>query len=231
LSRAGTLAAMKTASRAPRGGERVPDADSRAWPEDLRAGGIRQERRTAELHGLLLRAARFEAHRRAAAMPGLRPGELDEITSESAADALVSVLSRLDDFRGESRFTTWAFKFAILETSVKLRRRAWQSRELPHPPETWETLRDLRPSPEMEAEQAELLEMVRSAMTNELTSHQREVLVAVALQDVPIDVLAERLGTTRGALYKTVHDARRRLRETLAAAGQELPASAREKAG
>jgi RNA polymerase sigma-70 factor (ECF subfamily) len=66
-------------------------------------------------------------------------------------------------------------------------------------------------------------------MTNALTSHQREVLVAVALQGVPIDVLAERLGTTRGALYKTVHDARRRLREALVQAGQELPASAREK--
>jgi RNA polymerase sigma-70 factor (ECF subfamily) len=219
---------MKAASRAV-GGDRTLDADSRAWLDDLRADGIRQDRRIAELHALLLRAARFEANRRAPAMPGLRPGELDEIASESAADALVAVLSRLDDFRGESRFTTWAFKFAILETSVKLRRRAWQSRELPHAPETWETLRDLRPSPEMEAEQAELLEAVRSAMTNVLTSHQREVLVAVAVQGVPIDVLAERLGTTRGALYKTVHDARRRLREALVEAGQELPASAREK--
>ena len=65
-------------------------------------------------------------------------------------------------------------------------------------------------------ETAELLRAIRDAVETELTGHQREVFVALALQEVPIDVLAERRGTTRGALYKTLHDARRRLRAALA---------------
>jgi RNA polymerase sigma-70 factor, ECF subfamily len=100
-----------------------------------------------------------------------------------------------------------------------MRRRPWHGRELPLEPERWPQLADATASPHLEAEQGEMLAAVRRAIDEELTPHQREVLVAVALNDVPIDVLAERLDSTRGALYKTIHDARRKLRGRLQADG------------
>jgi RNA polymerase sigma-70 factor (ECF subfamily) len=116
---------------------------------------------------------------------------------QSAADALVAVLSKLDTYRGESRFTTWAYKFALLEAAVKLRRRAWQGREVPLEPESWPVFRTGNPSPEASVERDELLNELRKGISDELTSHQREVLVATTLNGVPIDVLADRLNTTR----------------------------------
>jgi RNA polymerase sigma-70 factor (ECF subfamily) len=131
-------------------------------------------------------------------------------------------MSKLEDFRGNSRFTTWAYKFAILEAAVKLRRRPWQEREIPLEPGAWPTLSDDGQSPEADVEQAELLSCIGAAIQTELTPHQREILLAVALGGVPIDVLAERLGTTRGALYKTIHDARLKLRRRLQADGLSI---------
>ena len=130
-----------------------------------------------------------------------------------------AVLGKLDDFRGDSRFTTWAYKFALFEAGTKIRRRAWQGRELPLEPESWSLFAQAGATPHEDAETAELLLALQDAMRTQLSPHQREVLVAVTLNDVPIDVLAERLNTTRGALYKTVHDARRKLRRALAARG------------
>jgi RNA polymerase sigma-70 factor, ECF subfamily len=197
----------------------VLDAESREWLRCLRASGDERTEGVERLHDLLLRAARFEVNRRAARLPRGDRGELDDLAHHSAADALVAVLAKLDDFRGESRFTTWAYKFALLEAGVKMRRRAWQDREVALEPERWQLLAARGPAPAEEAEQAELLEALSAAIATELTPHQRSVLVAVTLDGVPIDVLAERLSTTRGALYKTVHDARRRLRAALATKG------------
>jgi RNA polymerase sigma-70 factor (ECF subfamily) len=199
----------------------VLDDDSRAWLHDLRADGQAREAALARLHALLLRAARFEAARRRATLTQLRPGELDEIAAEAADDALVSILARLDDFRGASRFTTWAYKFALLETAVKLRKRAWQGREIPLDDEGWRGFAAGTLGPSGAAEQNELMEVVQEGI-GELTPHQRRVLVALTLNGVPIDVLADRLGTTRGALYKTLHDARKSLRAFVAARGLEV---------
>ena len=127
---------------------------------------------------------------------------LDDIATQAADDALVSVLRRLDDYRGDSRFTTWVYKFALLEAAVKLRTRAWQGREVPLEPESWTVFSSTGLEPDEEVEQAELLATLQQAVADVLTPHQRTVLVALALNGVPIDVLAERLGTTRGALYK-----------------------------
>jgi RNA polymerase sigma-70 factor, ECF subfamily len=191
------------------------DEESREWLAQLRAGGAVRDEAVARLHTLLLRAARFEVARRRAALPHLRGDDFDDLANQAADDALVSVLARLDDFRGASRFTTWVYKFALLEAAVKLRRRSWQGREVPLEPEAWSLLSSGEHGPEGELEQSELLAALRHAIEEELTPHQRRVLVALALNDVPIDVLAERLSTTRGALYKTLHDARRRLRAQL----------------
>ena len=197
--------------------ERVLDPESRRWLEELRADGPAREEAVGRLHALLLRAARFEATRR-----GATSSELDDIAEEAAADAAVSVLRRLDDFRGQSRFTTWAYKFALLEAAVKLRKRAWQGREVPLEPETWSLFSSEGLDPEERVEQGELLVAVQDAIAEVLTPHQRRVLVALALNGVPIDVLAERLDTNRGALYKTLQYARRKLRKHLDERGLAL---------
>ena len=185
---------------------------SRDWVEALRE---QNEEAVAELYALLLRAAHFEVNRRPAARTQLGAAECDDLAHQSADDALLAVMAKLDTYRGESRFTTWAYKFALLETGVKLRRRLWEGRAVSVGDEDWTRLADSGPSPQRSAETSELLGAIRDAIETELTPHQREVLVAVALNEVPIDVLAERLDTTRGALYKTLHDARPKLRASL----------------
>jgi RNA polymerase sigma-70 factor (ECF subfamily) len=169
------------------------DPESREWLRCLRADDSDRDPCIARLHDLLLRAARFEVARRRASFSYLRGDDLDDIAQHAADDALVSVLRRLPDFRGDSRFTTWAYKFALLEASVKLRKRSWQGRELPLEPDVWSLFASEDLSLSDAAEQAELLAAVRRL----------------------IDVLAARLNTTRGALYKTLHDARRKLRARL----------------
>ena len=195
------------------------DPESREWLRGLRADGAERDAAIARLHALLVRAARFEVARRRQALPHLRGNELDDIAVEAADDALMSVLRRLDDFRGASRFTTWVYKFALLEAAVKLRKRAWQGREVPLEPEAWDVFATAGGGPEAKVEQREVLNAVEDGIASALTPRQRQVLLALAVNGVPIDVLADRLDTTRGALYKTLHDGRRKLRAHLAASG------------
>jgi RNA polymerase sigma-70 factor (ECF subfamily) len=194
------------------------DEESRTWLRDLRARGAAHDAAVERLHALLLRAARFEVARRRPLLPYLRGEEVGEIALEAADDALMSVLARLDDFRGASRFTTWVYKFALLEAAVKLRKRAWQGREVPLDEETWKLFSSAGLSPDDAAEQSELLSAIEDGIAA-LTPHQRRVLLALAVNGVPIDVLADRLNTNRGALYKTLHDARRSLRAYLTQRG------------
>ena len=210
-----------------RGKEPGIDGESEEWVSSLRSSGHGRDDSIRRLHELLLRAARFEAARRRPLLRDCSLQELDDLAVQAADDALVAVLARLDSFRGASRFTTWAYKFAIYETSTKLRRRSWQGREVSLEPESWALLPADTLTPEGSAEHAELLRAVREGIESELTDHQRRVLVALALNGVPIDVLADRLATTRGALYKTLHDARRKLRTHLASRGL-TPTGARE---
>lgn len=193
--------------------------ESRGWVQCLSADGPVRDEALADLHELLLRAARFEINRRRKALPYLRGGDLDDLAQQSADDALVAVLGKLNRFRGESRFTTWAYKFAVLEAAVTVRRLCWQRRELPPEPECWALVADGGITPHQKAETREVFVALQQAIKSELSPHQREVLVAVTLNDVPIDVLAERLNTTRGALYKTLHDGRRKLRAKLVVRG------------
>ena len=211
----GSVGAVTAAHPAPA----FPDADSTAWVAALGGTGPAREAAVERLHALLLRAARFELLRR-----GTRT-DLDDLAHQAAHDALVAILAKLPTYRGQSRFTTWAYKFALLEAGVKARRRAWQGREVVLDDEGWALVPSGDPDgPGAGAEMAELLQAAAEAIRTVLTPHQRAVLVAITLQDVPIDVLAERLGTTRGALYKTLHDARRKLRAQLALQGL-LPAA------
>jgi RNA polymerase sigma-70 factor, ECF subfamily len=217
-----TVSAMKPAAPLIASPVSPPDAESREWLRTLRADDPTRQIAVERLHALLLRAARFEVARRQPNLPHLRGNELDDIASEAAGDALMSVLRRLDDFRGDSRFTTWVYKFALLEAAVKLRKRAWQGREIPLESEGWDYFETAALGPAGSTEQRELVTAVRLAIAEVLTPHQRSVLVGLAVNGVPIDVLADRLNTNRGALYKTLHDARRKLRNHLSERGLAL---------
>jgi RNA polymerase sigma-70 factor (ECF subfamily) len=201
-----------------------------SWVDRLRAEGAEGQAAVADLHALLLKAARFEIGRRAAELTHLRGGDQEDLAQQAADDALMAVLRKLDDFRGESRFTTWAYKFALLEAAVKVRKRAWQGREIPLEDEAWSAFADAGAPAGRGAEEAELFAALREEIERSLSDRQREVLVAVALNGVPIDVLAERLGSTRGALYKNLHDARRKLRAALAARGFRVGTGGEEEA-
>ena len=192
-----------------------PGSIAKGWVARLSIDNPEREAAIEELHTLLLKAARLEVNRRRAQLPQLRDNDHDDLAHQSADDALVAILRKLGDFRGESLFTTWAYKFALLEAATKVRRRAWQGREVRLEPESWRLFADDKATPQDDAETNELLAALREAIANDLSEHQRQVLVAVAINDVPIDVLAERMETTRGALYKTVHDARKKLRKEL----------------
>jgi RNA polymerase sigma-70 factor, ECF subfamily len=192
------------------------------WVAALSAGGREQDDATRRLHELLLRAARFEVNRRRDALDSAV--DVDQLATDAAHDALMAITAKLHTYRGESRFTTWAYKFALLEASTKVRRRAWRGREVSLDPDAWTRLPGLDAGPAGTAEQSELMLALRRAIEQALTPHQRLVLVSVTLEGVPIDVLAERLSTTRGAVYKTLHDARRKLRQRLSEQGLEAAA-------
>lgn len=197
------------------------DDESAYWVRTLGGAGPERHEAVKRLHALLLRAAVTEVARRRASARGAA-GDLDDLATQAADDALMAILSKLHTYRGDSRFTTWAFKFALLEAAAAMRKRPWHGRELPLEAEGWARLQDGgHASPPGSAEASELIDAIRDAIAEVLTPHQRGVLVALTLNDVPIDVLAERRGTTRNALYKTLHDCRRKLRARLAEDGLE----------
>jgi RNA polymerase sigma-70 factor (ECF subfamily) len=195
--------------------DRLLDSESRRWLTRLSGAGADRDAALSELHDLLAGAARYALARRASQ---LGREEKAELATEAADDALMSILARLDDYRGESRFTTWAWKFAFYEACVAIRRRRWLGREIPSDADGWNAIAH-EAAPDGHAEQRELLSALRDAVEHVLTPHQRTVFAALALNEVPVDVLADRLGTNRGALYKTLHDARSRLRAALAGQG------------
>lgn len=197
------------------------DQESADWLRDLTAATARRELAVGRLHALLLRVARGEAARRRGTLPTRGAEETDDLCQQAASDAVLAILNKLSSFRGEARFTTWACKFAILEISARLRRHAWRERKFVTDETVWETLPDTAPAPLAILQDTETLELLQRAIREELTDRQRSVFTAAVLQEVPIDVLAERLGTTRGAVYKIVHDARLKLRAALAAADQD----------
>jgi RNA polymerase sigma-70 factor, ECF subfamily len=193
------------------------DAESRAWLDGLLATGVERARATDRLHDLLLRAARAEANRRRHLYPEVVCAELDDLCRQAADDAVVAVTAKLGEYRGASRFTTWAYAFVIFEVSVKLRRHAWRQGRIPTADDdaTWDRLAEREGTAEARVESAELFRALRRAITEELTARQRQVFVAVALNDVQIDVVADQLSSTRGAIYKVLHDARAKLRRRL----------------
>ena len=198
---------------------KIPDAESAEWVRALAGTGPRLEAALARLHGLLVRVALADAGRRG---PRLRitGQELEDLAYQAAADALLAITAKLEQFRGESRFTTWACKFVIFEVSAKLGRHFWRHPSVPLDAEDWDRLPDrFGFEPERESEWRDLLTAVRRAVDSELTPRQREIFVAIVLNDVPLDALVVKLGSNRNAIYKMLFDARRKLRAALAANG------------
>jgi RNA polymerase sigma-70 factor (ECF subfamily) len=200
---------------------RSPDTESCRWLRALSGTGRERDAAVERLHALLLRAARFEVTRRQhRGAHGGGSSDFDEVAVDAAGDALLAVLDKLHTYRGDSRFTTWAYKFALFEAAAKLRVCQFEGREVPLHDEGWAQLLDgLRAAPDAPAEAAELVGALHDAIAEVLTPHQRAVLVAITLNDVPIDVLAEQQATSRGALYATLHDARGKLRARLVQKG------------
>jgi RNA polymerase sigma-70 factor (ECF subfamily) len=198
------------------------DVDSRAWIDGLRASGTKYDDTVARLWSLLLRAARHEAHRRASQL-GIHGPELEDIAHQAADDALLAILGKLDDFRGESRFTTWAYKFAMFEVSTKMGRHFWRTRSPIQVDVVWEHLADrIALVPEKRVELNELVGALRRAVEEDLTERQRRVFVAIVVNEVPTDSLTHELGCSRNAIYTILFDARRKLRSSLTQAGYNL---------
>lgn len=203
------------------------DRENRRWVRDLSAAGPVREAACSELYPFLLRVAKSEARRRA---PLLHLGgpELEDIAHQAAADALMALSERLDKFRGEARFTTWACKFVIFNVATKMNRHFWQRHEVPFEQEDWSRIASrFDVGPEDEAQVREFAAAVSTAVEETLSDRQRLVFVATVLNGMPMDVLADELGSTHNALYKVLFDARKKLRAALVSAGYlpEVPAA------
>ncbi|WP_375503179.1 RNA polymerase sigma factor [uncultured Jatrophihabitans sp.] len=197
----------------------VPDDASTDWRAELAAVGPARDLAIARLHAFLMRAAHAEARRRAVSLGVVGP-ELDDIAAQAAADAVVSILRRLDTFRGEARFTTWAYKFVVFEVAGKVNRHHWQRRTVVLDDDRWAQLPSrLGMAPEESAEWRELVLSLRRAVTEELSDRQRSVFTALVLEGRPLDELVADTGSSRGAVYKTMFDARRKLRAALVTDG------------
>lgn len=200
-------------------GGRVLDADSAEWVRTLTASGGEQDAGLARLHELLVRVAHSELRRRNAWLQIEGP-ELDDLAYQSAADALLAITAKLAAFRGDSRFTTWAYRFVILEVSSKLERHFWRRPRVSFSSEDWDRLPDrFGLQPARESEWRDLLDALRRAVDEVLTEYQRRLFVAIVLNGAPLDVLVVQYATNRNAIYKTLFDARRKLRAALVAIG------------
>ncbi len=199
------------------------DPDSAEWLRLLRSDGRDRDEGLRRLHDLLLRACSREANRRSSRV-GVSGVELNDVANQAASDAMLAILRKLPEFRGESRFTTWAYKFAMFEVSAKLGRHHWNAAggKLEHrlDTEAWQRLPDrFGVLPGDVAHARDLVTALRRAVERHLTDHQRVVFVAIAVDGVPLDALVLELGSSRGAVYKTMFDARRKIRSVLVADG------------
>jgi RNA polymerase sigma-70 factor, ECF subfamily len=197
--------------------ETASGVDPENWVEALSIPGPIRDQAMSRLHQMMVRASHHQVRRMRSMLAGVGNDRLDEIANQAADEAMMAVLAKLSTFEGRSRFTTWAYKFAILQSATEVRRFAWLNREV----ELNDSAQILEhaPSPASYAEATDLASAVRLAIEVALTPHQRRITIALLVDDVPIDVLAQRLGTNRNALYKTVHDARGRLRAHLISSG------------
>jgi RNA polymerase sigma-70 factor, ECF subfamily len=183
------------------------------WLADLR--GSNPDEALADLYDLLVRGLRIGL--------GSHGGGVDANAGDFAQEALIRITGNLDSFRGESRFTTWAQKIATNVALTELKRRRWRDVSLQElfarRGAADREPADTQLSPEQLALQNTVLQELRRTVDEELTDRQREAVVAVILEGMPISEVARRMGTNQNALYKLLHDARKKLKRRMEAAG------------
>lgn len=204
------------------------DETSPDWVTSLTCGGAVQDEAVVRLHQVLVKMALREASRRSG-VNGIVGQELEDLAQQAAGDSLLSIMRRLGEFRGDSRFTTWAYKFVIFEVSNKFARHVWRREGMQLDDESWHQLPGrIGADPVDIVESQELVSEVRRAVDAVLTPHQRRIFVAIIVNGMPLDAVATELRTNRNAIYKTVFDARRKLRVHLAARGYLEPVRVRK---
>lgn len=198
------------------------------WLEDLHAEGEQQAKALDDLHEILMRILPKALSR------WLEPGDphFDPLIEDIAQETLLRVLQHLDTFKGKSKFTTWVYTIAVRIGLSKLRLKKWQeasleSLEVGADPDDSPFMQFAAPTsnPEVSMEQANALSLVMTAIKEELTPYQRAVMSAVVLEGIPMDIVAQRLGKDRNTLYKVMHDARLKIKQSLERSGhppQEL---------
>jgi RNA polymerase sigma-70 factor (ECF subfamily) len=200
------------------------------WLHDLRANGAEQDAAIADLRNLLLRTVLFFFSRNLGDFGGLAREEILQIAEDCAQEALIAIMNRLPDFRGDSKFTTWAYKFAVNIALTTARRAHWKDFSLDQPPaaadgEAFEwNIQDKSSGVDSDqfALQSEVRQVIQEVIEHDLTENQRHVLLLMVFNEVPMDEVVHRLGTNRNAIYKMLHDARRKLKSSLQARGFEV---------
>ena len=195
----------------------MAERSNEQWLRDLRQAGPQREDALADLRALLVRGLGYALASRS---------DVGEANLEDfAQDALLRILAGLDSFRGESRFITWAQKIAVNVAFTELRRRRWRDVSLEEVtsargdeflPRNWV---DPSADTELQAIQREVLDAVWHVVDEELTDKQRQAFIAVRIHGMPMAEVARRMGTNRNALYKLLHDARKRIKKRMAARG------------
>ena len=199
-------------------------SDSRTnkeWLDELTASGEVQETAIADLRDLLLRAALYFFNRNPGDFGGMNRDEILQCAEDCAQEALIAVMDHLSDFRGDSKFTTWAYKFAINMALMTARRQRWKGKSLDELPVSNSVLFDGE-LPDQSLIQREIRGILEEVIKGELTDRQRQILILMVFHEVPMDEIVQRLGTNRNAIYKMLHDARRKLKNRLEARGFEI---------
>src|SRR5687767_15141040 len=186
------------------------------WLEDLQANGAAQEAAITDLRNLLLRTVLFFFSRNRGDFESLAREEILQRAEDCAQDALIAVMNHLSDFRGDSKFTTWAYKFAINIALTTARRERWKGVSLDElsfseDSNLFEGMmqdKSSGPAPDQSAMQGEVGEIIREIIKHDLTEKQRQVLIMMVFNEVPMDEVVRHLGTNRNAIYKMLHDAR-----------------------
>jgi RNA polymerase sigma-70 factor (ECF subfamily) len=189
------------------------------WLQELESNGETRAAAVDDLRQILLRTALYVFSRKSGDTGNLDRGEIIQMAEDCAQEALIAVMKHLSDFRGDSKFTTWVYKFAVNTSLMALRRERWKDISLDQVDEMFLITNQRAYDPELPGVRWEIRELLRNTMLNELTERQQRVLKLIVFDEVPMDVVVERMETNRNAVYKLLHDARLKIKQKLLESG------------